>query len=75
MDSPFSLCIVLCFATTVAVALPESSDTKWRVHIEERMEEMPQMIKSLNEVNEKQINTIEKQSKTIGKQEVEITKL
>lgn len=43
--------------------------------MEERMEEMLQMIKRLNEVNEKQTNTIEKQSKTIGKQEVEITKL
>lgn len=75
MDSPYSLCVILCFATTVAVALPESSDAKWRVHIEERMEEMLHMIKRLNEVNEIQSNTIEKQSKTIGKQEVEITNL
>lgn len=43
--------------------------------MEERMKEMLQMIKSLNEVNEKQTNTIEKQTKTIGKQQVEITKL
>lgn len=75
MDSPYSLCVILCFATTVAVALPESSDAKWRVHMEERMEEMLHMIKRLNEVNEIQSNTIEKQSKTIGKQEVEITNL
>lgn len=75
MDSPYSLCVILCFATTVAVALPESSDAKWGVHMEERMEEMLHMIKRLNEVNEIQSNTIEKQSKTIGKQEVEITKL
>lgn len=75
MDSPYSLCVILCFATTVAVALPESSDAKWRVHIEERMEEMLHMIKRLNEVNEIQSNTIKKQSKTIGKQEVEITNL
>lgn len=26
MDSPYSLCVILCFATTVAVALPESSE-------------------------------------------------
>lgn len=43
--------------------------------MEERMEEMLQMIKRLNEVNEKQTNTIEKQSETIGKQEVELTNL
>lgn len=36
---------------------------------------MLHMIKRLNEVNEIQSNTIEKQSKTIGKQEVEITNL
>lgn len=65
MDSPYSLCVILCFATTVAVALPESSDAKWRVHMEERMEEMLHMIKRLNEVNEIQSNTIKNSPKLL----------
>lgn len=75
MDSRHSLCLILCFATTVAVVLTESGDAKWRVHIEERMEEMLQMIQRQNEVIEKQTNTIEEQMKTIDKQELEINNL
>lgn len=75
MDSLYSLCVILCFSTTVALALTESRDAKWRVHMEERMEEMLQMIQRQNEVIEKQTNTIEEQMKTIDKQELEINNL
>lgn len=75
MDCRFGLCVFLCFATTVTVALPESGDAKWKVHMEERMEEMLQMIQKQNEVIEKQTIIIEEQTKTIEKQELEINNL
>lgn len=66
MDTLYILCVILCFAT-IAAALPESDDTKWRAHMEERMEEMLQMMQRQNEVIEKQTNTIKKQSVEIEK--------
>lgn len=75
MDSLYSLCVIFCFATTVALALTESRDAKWRVHMEERMEEMLQMIQRQNKVIEKQAYTIEEQMKIIEKQELEINYL
>lgn len=66
MDCLYSLCVILCFAT-IAAALPESDDAKWRVHMEERMEEMLRMIQRQNEIIDKQTNTIEKQSAEIEK--------
>ncbi|XP_065929560.1 complement C1q tumor necrosis factor-related protein 3-like [Magallana gigas] len=66
MDCLYSLCVTLCFAT-IAAAFPESDDAKWRVHMEERMEEMLRMIQRQNEVIDKQTNTIEKQSVEIEK--------
>nr|XP_011435558.2 collagen alpha-2(VIII) chain-like [Crassostrea gigas] len=61
MDHRYTVCVILCLFTT-AVAFSETDNAQWRTHMEERMEEMLQMIQRQNEVIEKQTNTIEKQS-------------
>lgn len=66
MNSLYILCVILCFATT-AVAFSESDDAKWRIHMEERMEEVVQIIQRQKEFIDKQTNTIKKQSVEIEK--------
>lgn len=61
MDHLYTVCVILCLFTT-AVAFSEADIVQWRTHMEERMDEMLQMIQRQNEVIEKQTNTIEKQS-------------
>lgn len=40
MDSFYSLCVIFCFVIIVVLVLIELRDVKWRVYMEERMEEM-----------------------------------